>query len=80
MIKGRPAYLVFCRAFAVRSKQTLSVKMDHMRWRLRNPYLRFPGNRLGIIPIKKEKTNLLIAFAQKNKVIYGNAFDDLSLQ
>ena len=31
------------------------------------------------IPTKKEKTNLLIAFAQKNKVIYGNAFDVVRL-
>jgi hypothetical protein len=31
------------------------------------------------IPTKKEKTNLLIAFAQKNKVIYGNAFDAVRL-
>ena len=31
------------------------------------------------IPTKKEKTNLLIAFAQKNKVIYGNAFDAVKL-
>jgi hypothetical protein len=31
------------------------------------------------IPTKKEKSNLLIAFAQKNKVIYGNAFDAVRL-
>jgi hypothetical protein len=31
------------------------------------------------VPTKKEKTNLLIAFAQKNKVIYGNAFDVVRL-
>lgn len=31
------------------------------------------------IPTKKEKTNLLIAFAQKNRVIYGNAFDAVRL-
>lgn len=32
------------------------------------------------IPTKKEKSNLLIAFASKNKVIYGNAFDAIKLQ
>lgn len=31
------------------------------------------------IPTKKEKRNLLIAFASKNKVIYGNAFDAIKL-
>jgi hypothetical protein len=31
------------------------------------------------VPTKKEKTNLLIAFARKNKVIYGNAFDVVRL-
>lgn len=31
------------------------------------------------IPTKKEKSNLLVAFAQKNKVIYGNAFDVVRL-
>ena len=31
------------------------------------------------IPTKKVKNNLLIAFAQKNKVIYGNAFDVIRL-
>jgi hypothetical protein len=36
-------------------------------------------NPLIRIPTKKEKTNLLIAFAQKNKVIYGNAFDAVRL-
>lgn len=32
-----------------------------------DPFIRVPTN--------EEKKNLLIAFAQKNKVIYGNAFD-----
>jgi len=31
------------------------------------------------IPNKKEKSNLLIAFARTNKVIYGNAFDAVRL-
>lgn len=31
------------------------------------------------IPTRKEKSNLLVAFAQKNKVIYGNAFDVIRL-
>jgi len=31
------------------------------------------------IPTKKEKRNLLVAFAHKNKVIYGNAFDVIRL-
>lgn len=34
---------------------------------------------LIFIPTKKEKNNLLMAFAQKNKVIYGNAFDVVRL-
>lgn len=32
------------------------------------------------IPTKKGKSNLLMAFASKNKVIYGNAFDVVRLQ
>lgn len=32
------------------------------------------------IPTKKEKRNLLVAYASKNKVIYGNAFDAVRLQ
>lgn len=32
------------------------------------------------IPTKKEKRNLLMAYASKNKVIYGNAFDVVRLR
>jgi hypothetical protein len=32
------------------------------------------------IPTKKQKTNLLIAFAKINKVVYGNAFDAIRLE
>lgn len=34
---------------------------------------------LIFIPTKKEKKNLLMAFAQMNKVVYGNAFDVVRL-
>lgn len=38
------------------------------------------GKNLGFqIPTAKEKQNLLVAFAKRNMVIYGNAFDALKL-
>jgi len=38
------------------------------------------GKNLGFhVPTAEEKQNLLVAFAKKNLVIYGNAFDALKL-
>jgi hypothetical protein len=36
-------------------------------------------NRGFVIPTRKQKQNLLVAFAKRNMVIYGNAFDALKL-